>query len=79
MFAGVQTPSNFIAPIVEAVELAKEIVQMIDFGESGEIRLPFYTKWAPILQALPASVQLLARKLSGIDRAMLPYSKFKKA
>jgi NAD(P)-dependent dehydrogenase (short-subunit alcohol dehydrogenase family) len=79
MFAGVKTPSNFLAPVVQPVELAREIVQMIDDGESGDIRLPFYARWAPVMSAFPVSIQALAKKVSGMDQAMLNYSKLKKA
>jgi short-subunit dehydrogenase len=79
MFAGVKTPSNFLAPIMEPVELARRIVQMIDDGESGEIRSPFYASWIPVLGALPAGVQALLRRWSGLDRAMQHYSKWKQS
>ena len=74
LFAGLKTPSTFLAPVVEPVELAKEIVKMIDSGLSGEIRLPFYADWIPILQSLPVGLQQVLRNWSGLDRAMLDFS-----
>ena len=74
LFSGVKTPSEFLAPVVEPVELAKEIVNMIDSGLSGEIRIPFYADWIPIFQALPVSLQQMLRTWSGLDRAMLDFS-----
>jgi hypothetical protein len=71
LFESVQTPSNFLAPIVEPVELAKEIVRMIEIGESGNIRMPFYSQWAPVLLALPVGVQAIVRRWSGLDQAMI--------
>jgi short-subunit dehydrogenase len=74
LFAGVATPSAFLAPIVEPVELAKEIVSMIDNGNGGHISLPAYSRiiaggaWA----VLPAAMQHIVRRLSGVDRAVLP-------
>lgn len=74
LFAGMNTPSAFLAPVVEPVELAKEVVNMIDSGLSGEIRIPFYANWVPIFQALPVSLQQVLRTLTGLDRAMLDFS-----
>lgn len=77
LFASVQTPSAFLAPIVEPVELAKEVVRVIDSGCSGEIAMPLYARWIPILGALPVSIQRIARGLSGLDKAMLELPKKK--
>jgi short-subunit dehydrogenase len=71
LFEDIKTPSNFLAPIVEPVDLAKEIVRMIDSGESGEIRMPFYSTWIPLLLALPVGVQAIVRNWSGLDQAMI--------
>lgn len=70
LFAGVQTPSSFLGPVVEAPELAREIVRVLDEGVSGEISLPLYAKWVGVLQVLPFSLQRVARWASGVDTAM---------
>ncbi|KAK3721778.1 hypothetical protein LTR37_002943 [Vermiconidia calcicola] len=70
LFAGVQTPSSFFGPVVEPVELAREIVRMIDAGESGEISMPSYARWIEWLHVLPVSLQKIVRRLAGMDRAM---------
>jgi NAD(P)-dependent dehydrogenase (short-subunit alcohol dehydrogenase family) len=70
LFAGVKTPSSFFGPVVEPVELAREIVRMIDSGESGQISMPFYARWIEWMHVLPASMQKMVRKMSGVDRAM---------
>ena len=69
MFKGMKTPSNFIAPVVAPIELAKEIVQMIDSGWSGEIFLPLYTRTTALIPALPTGLQKIVKLLSGMDRA----------
>ena len=74
LFAGMQTPSNFLAPVVEPVELAKDIVRAIDNGWNGDISVPLYSRWMPAMAVLPVSIQRLVRHLSGLDRAMLQYS-----
>lgn len=70
LFERLQTPSAFLAPIVEPVELAREIVRMIDSGESGNISMPFYARWIDWLHVLPMSLQALVQWLSGADGAM---------
>jgi NAD(P)-dependent dehydrogenase (short-subunit alcohol dehydrogenase family) len=70
LFAGVETPSTFFGPVVEPVELAREIVRMIDAGQSGEISMPFYARWIEWIHVLPVSFQKLVRWISGVDRAM---------
>lgn len=70
LFERVQTPSSFLGPVVEAPELAREIVRIVDAGESGDISLPLYANWVGVLDVLPFSLQRLARWASGVDRAM---------
>lgn len=70
LFRGMETPSTFFGPVVEPVELAREIVKKIDAGQSGEISLPLYAKYIEWLHVLPASLQKVARHLAGVDRAM---------
>jgi short-subunit dehydrogenase len=70
MFAGVKTPSNFLAPIISPAEIAKDILKLIERGESGEIAVPLYSKYIHVLGALPVGVQALVRRWSGVDDAI---------
>lgn len=70
LFYGVQTPSSFVAPVVEPVEVAKEIVAAIDGGRGASTGMPLYARWVDWYAILPAGVQVLARKISGVDRGM---------
>jgi len=70
LFAGVRTPSNFFAPVIEPVEVAKEIIAAIDGGSSAELAMPFYARWADWLNVLPVGVQRIARWASGVDVGM---------
>lgn len=70
LFARVKAPSSFFGPVVEPVELAREVVRMIDSGESGQISMPFYARWIEWMNVMPVSMQKLARKMSGVDAAM---------
>jgi NAD(P)-dependent dehydrogenase (short-subunit alcohol dehydrogenase family) len=70
LFNGVRTPSAFVAPIVEPVDVAKEIISAIDLGLSDHIGAPLYARWVDWYNVLPVGLQRIARDLSGIDRGM---------
>ncbi|KAM0269365.1 hypothetical protein ACHAPA_004299 [Fusarium lateritium] len=70
LFYGVQTPNSFIAPVVEPVDVTKEIVAAIDSGKGATVAMPLYARWADWLNVLPVGVQTLARRLAGVDRGM---------
>ncbi|KAH6881500.1 hypothetical protein BKA58DRAFT_3553 [Alternaria rosae] len=70
MFAGLKTPSNFLAPVVTPADIGKDIIKLIERGESGEIALPLYSKYIHILGVLPVGVNHLVRKWSGMDKAV---------
>ena len=70
LFDWLQTPNSFFAPILEPVQVAQEIVQAIDNGRGGVIRLPAFAALARWYAILPAGLQRIARNLSGIDNAV---------
>ncbi|KYK61187.1 hypothetical protein DCS_02328 [Drechmeria coniospora] len=70
LFYGVQTPSSFFAPVVEPIEVAKEIIAAIDTGAGATTAMPFYARWVDWYNVLPAGIQRLARHISGIDCGM---------
>jgi len=70
LFAGVESPSSFLGPVVEAVEVARAIVAVVDEGMSGEVSLPLYAGWVWVLDGLPGSLRRVVRWASGVDRAM---------
>lgn len=70
LFYGVQTPNSFISPVVEPVDIAKEIIASIDLGISDHISAPLYARWVDWYNVLPVGLQQIARRLSGIDRSM---------
>ncbi|EOA92082.1 uncharacterized protein SETTUDRAFT_162599 [Exserohilum turcica Et28A] len=70
MFAGLKTPSNFLAPVATPAEIGKEIITMIEKGDSGEIALPLYSRYIQVLGVLPIGMQRLVRRWSGIDKAV---------
>lgn len=70
LFDWVRTPSHFFAPVLEPVEVAREIVAAVDSGRGGVLRLPVFAKFVNWYAVLPAAVQCVARYLSGVDRAV---------
>lgn len=70
LFDWIQTPNSFVAPILEPVQVAQEIVEAIDNGRGGVIRLPAFAAFARWFAILPAGLQRIARSLSGIDNAV---------
>ncbi|ETS79108.1 hypothetical protein PFICI_08961 [Pestalotiopsis fici W106-1] len=70
LFYGVQSPNSFIAPVVEPVDVAKEVIAAIDLGVSDHIGAPLYARWIDWYNVLPVGLQRIARNISGIDRSM---------
>lgn len=70
LFDWVRTPSHFFAPVLEPVEVAREIVAAIDSGHGGVLRLPAFAKLVNLYAILPGSIQRMARGMSGIDGAV---------
>lgn len=70
LFYGVQTPNSFIAPVVEPVDVAKEIVAAIDSGKGATVAMPLYARWVDWLNVLPVGVQTIVRWAAGVDRGM---------
>lgn len=70
LFYGVQTPNSFIAPVVEPVDVTKEIVAAIDGGRGATVAMPLYARWIDWYHVLPVGVQVIVRWLAGVDRGM---------
>ena len=70
LFEGVETPSRVFAPVLEPVEVAREVIRAIDEGRGGELAMPLYARWIGVMGALPVGVQRGLRWWSGADGAM---------
>ncbi|KAI2642286.1 short-chain dehydrogenase [Xylaria nigripes] len=73
LFYGVHTPNSFIAPVVEPIEVAKEIIKAIDLGLSDHIGMPLYARWIDWYNVLPVGLQKISRRISGVDRSMTTF------
>lgn len=63
--------ANFFGPVLAAKDVAREIVSLLDKGDSGVLRMPFYGKCMPFYAAMPGAAQRMLRWFSGIDRAII--------
>ncbi|RYP23244.1 hypothetical protein DL765_001153 [Monosporascus sp. GIB2] len=70
LFEGVDQPHSFLAPVVEPVDIAREIIKAVDLGISDHIGMPLYARWIDWYNVLPVGLQRLVRDFSGIDRGM---------
>jgi len=72
MFAGVDVGRirGFFGPVIEPVDVAKEIIKTIDGGSSCELAMPLYARWIDWMNVLPVGLQRVARWTSGLDKAM---------
>lgn len=73
LFHGVRTPSGFFAPVVEPIEVAREVIAAIDEGRSAAVGMPLYARWVDWYNVLPVGGQVLVRALAGVDRGMKTY------
>jgi NAD(P)-dependent dehydrogenase (short-subunit alcohol dehydrogenase family) len=70
LFNGVETPSSFFGPVLEPVDVAREVIATIDAGSSENLAMPFYARWIDWMNVAPVGVQAILRRVSGVDSAM---------
>lgn len=70
LFNGVQTPNSFFGPVLEPVDVAKEVIAAIDSGSSAVLAMPLYARWIDWMHVFPVGVQAIVRRLCGVDSAM---------
>lgn len=73
MFSSIRTPSAIIAPELEPSHVAKKLIHSIELGRRGEIKLPFYGNFMPIMRAIPWPIVEFLRDYSGMDKSMLKF------
>lgn len=71
MFQGFEPPRQFLAPVIKAPELAKEITQCCIEGRRGEISRPFYVNFLRMMKCFPEMIIEQLRAFSKMD-ACLP-------
>ncbi|EKD14043.1 uncharacterized protein L3040_007953 [Drepanopeziza brunnea f. sp. 'multigermtubi'] len=73
LFNGVVTPNSFFGPVLEPVDVAKELIAAIDSGSSAVLAMPLYARWIDWLNVMPVGVQAIIRNVAGVDKAMKGY------
>jgi short-subunit dehydrogenase len=74
LFNGVDTPNSFFAPVLEPVDVAKEVIAAIDAGSSSVLAMPLYARWIDWMNVAPVGVQAILRKIAGVDSAMKSFT-----
>ena len=74
LFNGVTTPNSFFAPVLEPVDVAKEVIAAIDAGSSSVLAMPLYARWIDWINVVPVGVQAILRKIAGVDTAMKTFT-----
>ncbi|KAI9807157.1 MAG: hypothetical protein M1825_005875 [Sarcosagium campestre] len=69
LFEDVEMPSDFLSPVLEPVDVAKEIIAAVDAGVSAELALPLFAQWIHLIKLLPVGLQKLIRVYT-LDSAM---------
>jgi hypothetical protein len=62
--------AKFLSPTQEPHTVAKEIISALDSGESREIFIPFYTRYAWLNRGLPSWARDSLRWIMGVDIAL---------
>lgn len=70
LFEGVRTPSSFFGPVLEPVDVAKEVIATIDAGCSADLAMPLYARWIDWMNVMPIGMQAVVRSVCGVDSAM---------
>jgi len=71
LFSDVKPPRQFFAPVINAKDLASQIVGKFELGERGTLHGPLYTYFIPLLRMLPYSFNEFARSFSQMDTSVM--------
>ncbi|KAI5965638.1 uncharacterized protein KGF55_001000 [Candida pseudojiufengensis] len=77
LFKDVSAPKQFIAPVVNHVNLAREITEKVEKGYMGNLSRPFYANFLPGVRTTPLIVQDFCRWFSEIDEQIKESKDFK--
>lgn len=70
LFRGVRLAWSTVAPELEPLAVAENVVRCLELGQRGEIQMPLYGRFLPVYRAIPWPVAAMARHLLGIDHSM---------
>lgn len=67
MFDDVNPSRQFLAPIVDHIQLARDILQAVNKGQCGVLCRPLYGRFLPLVKVLPYSMVKMCRIFSQMD------------
>lgn len=70
MFQGVRTPSTLLAPELDPKYVASTVYKSVVLGKRGEIKLPFYGNFIPLIRVVPWPLAQIIRYATGMDESM---------
>lgn len=73
LFEGLSTTSDFFTPILTPQFVSEVIVDAINNGETGTLRLPFYTRFTWATRVVPGFIIEFFRMLGAMDKSMDSY------
>ncbi|KAJ8143992.1 hypothetical protein OY671_002904 [Metschnikowia pulcherrima] len=68
MFSGLRTPSAYLAPELDPAMVASFLIEALRLGRRGEIKIPVYARFLPVLRAFPWPISEAARNTFHLDR-----------
>uniref|UniRef100_A0A060TBY7 ARAD1D38368p n=1 Tax=Blastobotrys adeninivorans TaxID=409370 RepID=A0A060TBY7_BLAAD len=71
LFSAVSTPSRILAPVLTPEYVAGRIVGSLESGSRGELHLPMYGYFVPLVRAMPYPLAAVVRYLTGVDRTAI--------
>lgn len=75
MFRRVETPSKFLAPVLQTTEVALKIFEAMENGTCGELSMPLYASLIHWTKIIPQSLVNWIRKTYGMDTSALNMNK----
>ncbi|KAA8916807.1 hypothetical protein TRICI_001043 [Trichomonascus ciferrii] len=75
MFSRVETPSKFLAPVLQTTEVALKVFEAVENGACGELSMPLYARLIHWTKLTPQSLVNWIRQTYGMDNSALNMSK----
>ncbi|KAH3683865.1 hypothetical protein WICPIJ_005164 [Wickerhamomyces pijperi] len=70
MFQDVKPPKQFFAPVLKSEKLARAIIEKIQLGERGELYMPLFARFVPLMRMLPQSLRGFLRWITDLDTSV---------
>lgn len=71
LFKDVNTPSHILAPDICPAQLAKQIIRIIETGDTNSLKVPYYTNLIGIINNLNWPYRKIIKNISGMNNSTL--------